>query len=66
MKKIRGQLLGVFVFGCSAFAQSASVHVDDDNTTGVEDGSTQHPFTALQSALAQAADGDEIRRMAAG
>ncbi len=39
---------------------AADLHVDDDNTTGIEDGSVEHPYNTLQEAIAAAGDGESI------
>ena len=44
---------------------AAVLCVDDDNQTGVEDGSPLRPFSTVQAAIQAAADSDEIR-VAAG
>lgn len=38
----------------------ADLYVDDDNTTGVENGDTQSPYNTLQEAIAAAVDGKTI------
>lgn len=36
-------------------------HVDDDNTGGIQDGTPQHPYASVQTAVASAANGDTIK-----
>ena len=62
---VRVLFCAVCLIGFPAITQAAVWHVDDDNTTGVEDGSTQHPYDSLQEAMARATAGDQIR-LAAG
>jgi hypothetical protein len=39
----------------------ATACVDDDNTTGIEDGSPQHPFSSIQQGIAATADGGTVK-----
>lgn len=39
---------------------AADLHVDDDNTTGTENGTAQYPYNTLQEAIAAAGEGDTI------
>jgi hypothetical protein len=39
---------------------TADLHVDDDNQTGTETGSTQSPYNTLQEAIIAASEGDSI------
>ncbi len=41
-------------------AQMPTFYVDDDNTTGIENGSIQNPFTTVQQAIDQASEGAVI------
>jgi len=38
----------------------ATIHVDDSNTTGVENGTPEHPFNTIQEGIDAATDGDEV------
>ncbi len=59
---LAGLLLGLF---CAVSGYGAVLRVDDDNQTGIEDGSAVRPFRTVAAAIAVAGDGDEIR-VAAG
>jgi len=64
-KQVCSILATAFLCGISYPTVSALWHVDDGNTSGVENGSAQHPFNTVQEAVAAASAGDEIR-LAAG
>lgn len=44
----------------SAYLKSTTIHVDDENTVGPWDGSEQHPYANITSALANAQNGNAI------
>jgi len=41
--------------------QPDTVHVDDDNTTGVEDGTEAHPYASIVEGVAAVADGGAVK-----
>ena len=47
-------------------AAVSALRVDDDNTTGVEDGTAQHPYNTIQEAINAAANSGDTIQVAAG
>lgn len=70
MAKRRGEIVGLMLLlaaglpGASAWA-ARQLHVDDDNGTSKQNGTTVSPFKRIAAAVAAAASGDTIR-VAAG
>ena len=59
-------LFGMLAIGLATLARAGTtLHVDDSNTTGTEDGTAAHPFNTIQEAVNAATDGDTVK-VAAG
>jgi hypothetical protein len=52
---------GVAHYGPYLVAAVATVHVDDDNATGVEDGTETHPFNTIQEGVNAVAAGGTVK-----
>lgn len=48
------------ILGTHTAAPAHTWHVDGDNASGVEDGSAEHPYVLISSAMEQAAYGDTV------
>jgi parallel beta-helix repeat protein len=46
--------------GQSSPSSSGIIYVDDDNTSGIEDGSLAHPFNTIQEGVDAATSGDKV------
>ncbi len=66
MKKVSGFVIGslllsFFVLVYSGSLCAATLYVDRSNTSGVEDGSVNHPYNTIMEGINNAANGDTIR-----
>jgi nitrous oxidase accessory protein NosD len=48
------------LIGGNASAAPTTIHVDDDNTTGIEDGSMANPYNTIQEGVDAANSGDTV------
>lgn len=61
MKNIAFISIILIVFHSTSFSQSgAIIYVDDDNTSGIEDGSLQHPFNTVEEGIDAANTSDTV------
>lgn len=61
MKNIAFISIMLIVFHSSSFSQPGTIiYVDDDNTSGVEDGSLQHPFNTVEEGIDAAYISDTV------
>ena len=50
----------ILTFTILSVAGAESIHVDVENTSGIEDGSAEHPFNTIQEGLNAAQNGDSL------
>ena len=49
----------ILVFGINQ-AETQTIYVDANNTTGAEDGTSSHPFNTIKKGIASANQGDTV------
>jgi hypothetical protein len=60
MKGTRFALMCLGILLAAGFAQSRTIFVDDDNTTGPWDGSEEHPYQLMGNEIVAASNGDTV------